>query len=90
MNAPDPFPRENDIDQKVLAAFRRLATALRRSAVELRGPVLGPESGLHEAGQAVDELADLMAIDVTQARARTWAAELHDALGDIYDQDPEG
>jgi hypothetical protein len=49
-----------EYDVLALAAFRRLANALREAAVELRGPTLARDSALYEAGQAVDELADLV------------------------------
>ena len=53
-------------DVLALAAFRRLANALREAAVEVRGPVAARDSALHEAGQAVDELADLILAEVDE------------------------
>jgi hypothetical protein len=74
----EPVP---DVDQQVLDTFRRLAAALRAAAVELRGPTAAPGSALHAAGQAVDDLADLMRDDITAAAP---------VPADLYDLDPEG
>jgi hypothetical protein len=77
MTAPEP-------DVLALAAFRRLATSLRRAAVELRGVTSAPGSGLHEAAEAVDEIAELIFAEPEPVAIRATVA------GDPYDLLPEG
>lgn len=79
-----------EVDVLALAAFRRLANALRAGAVELRGPVLAPDSALHEAGQAVDELADLILAEADESVAAVTAVTRPADTEDPYDLLPEG
>ena len=51
-------------DTLALNAFRRLANLFREAAVEQWGPVTARDRALHEAGEVVDEIADLILGDV--------------------------
>lgn len=92
MTAPDPTPTADPTDALVLAAFRRLANALREAALESRGPIVARDSALYEAGQAVDEIADLICDEVGEPvrPATTATSSVGVTDGDPYDLLPEG